>query len=152
ASSVPGLWVGELMPRVARLADKCCVLRSVFTNDHSHSSSMYWTMTGSPHSPLNSEVVKSGSPNDWPTIRAVFKHLYRGPCPLPAAITLPEQFIGNNLVVPNGQNAGFLGRKSDPWLLPCDPSALNFQVPAFDLPAEVSPLRVDDRRALLGQV
>src|SRR5262249_34025121 len=48
ASSVPGLWVGELMPRVARLADKCCVLRSVFTNDHSHSSSMYWTMTGSP--------------------------------------------------------------------------------------------------------
>jgi hypothetical protein len=152
ASSVPGLWVGELMPQMARLADRCCVLRSVHTNDHSHSSSMYWTMTGQPHAPLNSEVVKQGAPNDWPTLGAVVKHVYRSSCSLPAAITLPEQFIGNNLVVPNGQNAGYLGRKADPWILTCDPSAADFQVPAFSLPDEVSPLRIDDRRALLGQV
>src|SRR5262249_54036397 len=76
----------------------------------------------------------------------------RGKCSLPAAITLPEQFIGNNLVVPNGQNAGFLGRKSDPWLLTCDPSASEFQVPAFALSEEVSPLRLDDRRSLVQQV
>ena len=33
-SAVPGLCVGELMPRVARLTDKCCVLRAVSTNDN----------------------------------------------------------------------------------------------------------------------
>src|SRR5689334_137358 len=32
-TAVPGLRVGELMPNVARRADKCCVLRAVSTND-----------------------------------------------------------------------------------------------------------------------
>src|SRR5262249_13398211 len=104
------------------------------------------------HSPTNSEVVRQGPPNDWPALGAVVKHVYRGQCPLPAAITLPEQFIGNNLVVPNGQNAGFLGRNADPWLMTCDPSAAEFQVPPFSLPEDVSALRLDDRRALLAQV
>src|SRR5262249_47627499 len=143
ASAVPGLFVGELMPRVAHLADKCCSLPSVYRNDHAHSSSMYWTMTGQSHAPTNSEAAKAGAPNDWPTIGAVVKHLYRGKCPLPAAITLPEQFIGNNLVVPNGQNAGYLGRKADPWLLTCDPSAPDFRVPSCTLPEAGSPLRMD---------
>jgi hypothetical protein len=152
ASAVPGLQVGELMPRVARLADRCCVLRAVSTHDNSHSSSMYWTLTGHPHQPLNNEVVKQGPPNDAPGIGGVIRHLYRGTCPLPPAITLPEQFIGNNLVVPNGQNAGFLGRKADPWLLTCDPSAADFQVPALDLSSEVAPLRFDERHSLLQHV
>src|SRR4029078_1846429 len=90
--------------------------------------------------------------NDAPGLGGVIRHLYRGKCPLPAAITLPEQFIGNNLVVPNCQNAGFLGRKADPWLLTCDPSAPDFQVPALDLSGDIPPLRFDDRRALLQQV
>src|SRR5262249_54474563 len=60
ATAVPGLHVGELMPRIARLADKCCILRAVSTHDNSHSSSMYWTLTGHPHAPLNNEVVKPG--------------------------------------------------------------------------------------------
>src|SRR5262245_6187817 len=42
ATSVPGLQVGELMPRLARRADKLCVLRAVATNDNAHSSSGYY--------------------------------------------------------------------------------------------------------------
>src|SRR5438132_11230441 len=48
-TSVPGLHVGELMPRLARLADKLCVLRAVSTDDNAHSSSGYYMMTGYPH-------------------------------------------------------------------------------------------------------
>src|SRR5262249_56654513 len=36
ATSVPGLRVGELMPRVARLADRLAVIRSVSTDDNAH--------------------------------------------------------------------------------------------------------------------
>ena len=51
-----------------------------------------------------------------------------------------------------GQDAGFLGRNAGPWLLTCDPGAPDFQVPALSLPAEVPPLRLDERRSLLCQV
>lgn len=44
ASSVPGLLVGELMPRVARQAHRVSVLRAVSTNDNAHSSSGYWML------------------------------------------------------------------------------------------------------------
>ena len=53
ASAVPGLHVGEWMPRTARLTDKIAVLRAVSTNDNAHASSGYWMMTGVPHQPLN---------------------------------------------------------------------------------------------------
>ncbi|MBY0525617.1 MAG: DUF1501 domain-containing protein [Gemmataceae bacterium] len=152
ASSVPGLFVGELMPRVARLAHKVCVLRAVYTNDHAHSSSLYWTLTGSAHAPTNTELTKPGAPNDMPCLGAVVGHLRGGRGTLPASITLPEHFIGNNLVVPPGQNAGFLGRRADPWLITCDPSAPNFQMSAVDAAADVPALRLDDRRSLLDQV
>jgi len=41
ASSLPGLHVGELMPRTARVAHRCAILRAVSTNDNAHSSSGY---------------------------------------------------------------------------------------------------------------
>jgi hypothetical protein len=71
---------------------------------------------------------------------------------LPAAVTLPEQMISNANIVAVGQHAGFLGRSADPWLLTCDPSAPVFQVPALSPPADVPPLRLDERRNLLEQV
>src|SRR5438270_6717937 len=52
-TSVPGMHVGELMPRLARLADRLCILRAVATDDNAHSSSGYSMMTGYPHQPTN---------------------------------------------------------------------------------------------------
>jgi hypothetical protein len=152
ASAVPGLQVGELMPRVARLAGRCCVLRAVSTRDNAHSSSGYWILTGTPHQPTNSENSKPGAPNDWPCLGAVVKHLRPGNGNLPAAVTLPEHIWNTGNIAWPGQNAGFLGRKADPWLLMCDPSAPNFQVPDLGLPADVPPLRLHGRRSLLRQV
>ena len=47
ASAVPGLHVGELMPKTARVIDRICVLRAMSTDDNAHSSSGYWMLTGS---------------------------------------------------------------------------------------------------------
>lgn len=152
ATSVPGLRVGELMPRVARLAHHCAVLRAVATADSAHSSSGYWMLTGQPHAPLNSESARPGPPNDWPCFGAVVKRLRRHPGDLPAAITLPERIINNPNNPWPGQDGGFLGRGADPWLLTCDPAASAFRIPALTLPEELPPRRFDGRRSLLDQV
>src|SRR5205823_6364369 len=104
------------------------------------------------HAPLNSESSKPGPPNDWPSLGAVVRRLRGNTGSLPAAMTLPERIINNPNNPWPGQDAGFLGRTADPWLLTCDPSAAGFQVPELGLPVEVPPLRFDDRRSLLGQV
>jgi hypothetical protein len=151
ATRVPGLRVGELMPRIARLADHICVLRALSTNDNAHSSSGYWMLTGTPHQPMNVENAKLGAPNDWPCVGAVVRRL-RGGQGLPSAVTLPEHIWNTGMISWPGQDAGFLGRKSDPWLLHCDPSAENFGVQGLSLPTEVPNLRFQERRSLLQQV
>jgi hypothetical protein len=151
ASSVPGLHVGELMPRLGALAHLCCVLRAVSTADNAHSSSGYWMLTGHPYPRPNTECNAPTS-GDWPCLGAMVKRLRPGSGVLPAAVTLPEQMISNANIVAVGQSAGFLGRTADPWLLTCDPSAADFQVPALELPADVPPVRLGSRRSLLQQV
>src|SRR5262245_38100978 len=73
ASTVPGLHVGELMPRTARLTDKICVLRAVSSNDNAHSSSGYYMLTGQPHQPMNVENANPGAPNNYPCMGGVLR-------------------------------------------------------------------------------
>ncbi len=155
ASRTPGLMVGELMPRTSQLTDKICVLRAMSSRDSAHSSSGYWMLTGYPHTPMNTENAKPGAPNDWPCIGAVVQQLrgtQGGTQPVPAAVRLPEEIWNTGRVVWPGQDAGFLGRTADPWLLTCDPNEADFGVPGVSLPGELPPLRIDGRRTLLSQI
>lgn len=152
ASAMPGLRVGELMPKTARLTNKLSVLRAMSTNDSAHSSSGYYMTTGVPHRPMGVENAKPGAPNDWPSLGAIVRRLTPGHRQLPAAITLPEQTANDGNLTWPGQDAGFLGRATDPWLLTCDPSAANFTIPGLQLPGEVPPLRFDERRSLVREV
>ncbi len=147
-----GLHVGALMPRTAQLTHRIAVLRAMVTGDNSHSSSGYQMLTGIPHIPLSRENALPGAPNDWPSLGALTRVLRPDEHGLPSAITLPRHIANVGEKVWPGQDAGFLGRTVDPWLLTCDPSAEDFQIPDLQLPAEVSHLRYDRRRDLLGQV
>lgn len=148
-SRTPGLRVGELMPRVAQLTDKICVLRAVATNDNAHSSSGYWMLTGTPHQPTNSESAPPGAPNDSPCVGAIVKHLRSAGNGLPSAVTLPEHIWNTGGISWPGQDAGWLGRSADPWLMKCDPSSPEFQIPELSLPAELPPVRLQERQTLL---
>src|SRR6476620_10134822 len=41
ATRVPGVVVSELLPRMAQVADRLCILRAVSTGDNAHASSGY---------------------------------------------------------------------------------------------------------------
>jgi hypothetical protein len=51
-----------------------------------------------------------------------------------------------------GQDAGFLGRPSDPWLFRCEPAASTFRLPEFTLTPDVPIGRLADRRDLFRQL
>jgi hypothetical protein len=152
ATNVPGIQVGELMPRTAGHLDKICVLRAMSTNDNAHSSSGYWMLTGMPHQPTNTENAKLGAPNDWPCTAAMVQRLRPARGGLPAAITVPEHIWNTGMIPWPGQDGGFLGRSADPWRLNCDPNAADFQVPGLALPAEVPAPRLSERLTLLERV
>lgn len=152
ATRIPGLQVGELMPKTAELVEQICVLRAMATDDNAHSSSGYWMLTGVPHQPLQAENAKPGAPNDWPCIAAILQRLRAGQGGLPASIALPDHIWNDGNLVWPGQDGGFLGRSADPWLIHCDPSAPDFQIPGLALPDDVPPLRLRERLSLLNQV
>ncbi|MBX9678183.1 MAG: DUF1501 domain-containing protein [Gemmataceae bacterium] len=151
ATSNPGLHVGELMPRLAQQAHRWSVLRAVSTRDNAHSSSGYYMLTGVPHLPQNVENARPGAPNNSPSLAALVNRMKMRPGGMPASLVVPENIWNDGNIPWPGQDAGWLGRTADPWLLHCDPSVASFQVPALAMPAEVSALRFDERQSLLAQ-
>jgi hypothetical protein len=152
ATSVPGIYFGELMPSLARQADKLCIVRTMATGDNAHLSSGYYMLTGRPHAPLNVENAPAGAPNDWPSMGAVVQQLRGQHDALPAAVRLPQRIASTDGSVWPGQDAGFLGRSADPWLLRCEPAAEPFRLPDFTLSADLPTARLGARHTLLSHV
>jgi hypothetical protein len=152
ATKTPGLRVGELMPKTAGWTDKIAVLRAVVTGDNAHSSSGYQMLTGAPHQPLHQESAIPKPPNNAPSLGALVRAMRPNPGGLPSAITLPEHIWNDGNFPWPGQDAGYLGKQFDPWLIHCDPSSGNLAVPALALPAELPALRFNERQRLLDQV
>lgn len=152
ASRTPGLFVGELMPQTAQLTDQIAVLRAVVTNDNAHSTSGYQMLTGVPHQPMNRESALAKAPNLWPSTGAIVRHLKDDVGKIPSAITLPEHIWNDGNFPWPGQDAGFLGRRCDPWLIKCDPSENTFEVPGMQSLEGVPGSRHVARQSLLKQV
>lgn len=152
ATNVPGVQICSLLPRLARQADKLCLLRAVSTRDNAHSSSGYYMLTGIPHAPMNVENANPGAPNNWPNMGAVVRRLRGDRGGLPAAVRLPMHIFNTDGSVWPGQDSGFLGRDSDLWLFRCEPGAANFRIPEFTLAADIPSDRLGDRQSLLRRV
>ena len=153
ASNVPGIHVGELMPRTSMHLDKICVLRGMVTGTNAHSGSGYEMLTGYPHPNKQADDLPI-SANDWPCMGAVVRrlaHEHPSAGGLPASVTVPLRIFNNNYVYWPGQNAGYLGRRCDPWFLDCQPQADDFQIAELSLPGEIPLLRMNERRSLLSQ-
>jgi hypothetical protein len=153
-TNVPGLSISELLPGVARVAEKICILRAMSTGDHAHSSSGYYMLTGRPHQPTNVENVRPGPPNDFPSL-ATLMGVGKGPrtgSPFPPSIAIPDRLANcGNLVWP-GQDAGFLGRAKDPWLLNGRLTSDGYRIREIELPDDLDPERLGRRKDLLDRV
>src|SRR5688572_4415752 len=122
ASNVPGIQVGEHIPRLARLADRYAIVRSVSHPDNTHTVAMHYMLTGVRHA--QPATNPRNQPSDFPTFGAVMNFLSRGQGRLPggrlpAGISLnspANQVSANNHIFP-GFFAGLLGSIHDPLFI-----------------------------------
>ncbi len=152
ATNVPGIFLSELMPHTAKVADKLCILRAMSTDDNAHSSSGYYMLTGRPHSPMNFENGNPGPPNDVPSLGGVMSRLAPSKGGLPSTVTLPHRIFNTDGSVWPGQDAGRLGRGADPWLLNAKMTPQGYHVDEISLPADLDPKRLAGRRGLLDEL
>ncbi|MCC2668171.1 MAG: hypothetical protein K0Q72_642, partial [Armatimonadetes bacterium] len=150
-SSLDGLQVGELMPRLAKQAHRCAVIRSAATDINAHTGSGYFMLTGHPHRTPSGESIPPDSA-DWPTLGAVMKRVLPSGRDLPSVVWLPEPVKNNPGIYVAGQNAGFMAPEHEPFLLECDPNTPGFQVPGLTPLPGLGAGRMDRRRSLLAQV
>ena len=67
---------------------------------------------------------------------------------LPAHVILPETMGPTGGNMPHGQDAGFLGKAHDPFVLNSNPAAKDFKVPDLLPPREIGEVRLQRRREL----
>lgn len=146
---IPGVHFSELLPRTAGIADRLAIVRSMTTDNNSHTASGYWMLTGYEH-PAKIEVP--ASPEDWPCIASVVSALkpsVRAPF---SSVILPEIIHNDNAPPSPGQSGGFMGHTWNPFLLQCDPSRSRLEIDGLQLPESVSFERFADRTRLLREL
>ena len=135
----PGIQISEMFPGMARHGDKISYVRTVYhTAAAVHDTGHQMLQTG--------RLFAGGL--ETPHVGCVLGFLRGRQGDLPPHVVLPEKMgpTGGNL--PHGQEAGFLGKPHDPFVLNADPSVKDFRVPDLLPPAELPVVRVDRRRRL----
>ncbi|MFO0849478.1 MAG: DUF1501 domain-containing protein [Gemmataceae bacterium] len=152
ATTVPGLRICEHFPRLATLAHKYAVVRSMTHDDPAHLSSVHHLMTG--HlAPKPKSDADPPSRNDWPHVGSVLARQRPGGA-LPPFVSLP--WAVSHPAAPGGvapgQHAGWLGAGFDPFLITGDPNAPGFRVGGLAGPADVPADRFAGRDRLLASL
>jgi len=125
SSSVPGLQLGDPIPKIAARAHQFALIRSVTHPDSTHTIAMHYMMTGQRH--RRPDTNPMNAPDDFPCFGAVMQKLRPSSTPLPSGISLnaPGLEIPLGHIFP-GFFAGFLGSGFDPMFVTDDPAAEDF--------------------------
>ncbi len=133
-TAVPGIHVCELLPNVARIADKIAVVRSMTSPLGEHGLANHYLMTGYKPSPVL----------DYPSYGAVVSHTRGGRPTLPAYVAVPDDR-------PTA-GAGFLGAANRPFAVGGDPAKPDFRVRDLDFYPGLTAGRVERRRTFVAQL
>jgi hypothetical protein len=139
-TSAPGIQIGELMPKLAAMAHRYTLIRSMTHSNGGHDGGMHICMTG--HSAPTVETPYFGS---------VLARLRPSTTNMPSYVWL-QNLAGD--VQPRYLTGGFLGAAYSPLRVGTDmdnPAEPGFRVRAFDTPADVPQDRMRQRLDLLNQ-
>jgi hypothetical protein len=154
-----GVRFSEHLPKLAGIADKLALVRSVQHNRSNHNPGAYYSLTG--REPLSDRVTSNASAVDFPHPGSVVAyldsrqpHAQRGGSlhgQVPPFVALPTMIADGPFRTP-GEFAGFLGKMYDPLCVLRNPNRKDFNVEELTLPPGVSNGRIAERRMILHEL
>ncbi len=148
STAVPGNFVGEHMPRLAQLADRYTILRTMSHEDLDHGSAFYLSMTGHYHKRRSSNPPPDST--DLPSYGSVLERLRPNPHFPQTSIHVNAPAITPRIPAP-GQFGGVLGRDYAPMVVGnvvAEPVVIPGLMPQESLPQD----RLEKRKTLLGSL
>ncbi|WP_231749363.1 DUF1501 domain-containing protein [Tautonia plasticadhaerens] len=149
ATSAPGVFVSEHLPRMATVMHKVALIRSMTHGNRLHDSASMETLTGRP-APQGDRELFSPEPQFYPSFGGALSFVRRGERLAVPHAALPFAF--HNVVDVPCQGGGFLGPAFDPFRVGVDPNARSYKAELLATPDDLPPARRGRRRALLDAV
>src|SRR2546423_6458433 len=153
-TNVPGIWLSEVMPLLARQMDKATLIRSVSYTPaglFNHTAAIYQMMTGyTPDRVSPSGQLEPPAPSDIPHMGCQIGKLKPLAIPMLPSVMLPRPLQESN-VIGKGGTAGFLGAAYDPYYFYQDPAG-DVKLDDFSLRQGISKERLERRVPLLQKV
>ncbi len=153
ATAVPGVFVCEHLPGLARQMQRWAIVRTLAHREHNHLLATHVALTGRP-TPIprgGTDLDRVESRNDFPNFASALDFIRPRTDGIPTAVSLPNYFIEGPLTWP-GQHAGFLGAKHDPWQINGNPNDDAFRMQALTMRDGITQQRLQSRRQLLEQL
>ena len=136
-TNVSGMRICEHMPKLAKIADKYSIIRSVQHNQGNHGAGNHYMMTGAPpRIPVGCGAFVSFHPS----LGSVAAYERQAPHGLPSYFSMPSMSRSGG---PN-----FLGAKYAPFVVANDPNHKDFRVRDVELPRDLAETRFQSRRDL----
>jgi hypothetical protein len=157
-TTVPGILTCELLPHVAKQIHHASIIRSAHHQvGHAHCAAAYFVLSGDNRG--DTFVNFGASPNDHPGIGSVLARLRPPKNAIVPYVTAPYVMTEGIGGPPSpGIYGGWMGHAYDPFEVNRhrgeteDPNSPKFGFPDLSLRADVSPARIDGRRALLERM
>jgi hypothetical protein len=140
-TKLPGVCFSQYLPRLASLADRIAVIRSIRHNEGNHGAGNHYMMTGAPpRIPVGCGAFVSFHPS----MGSVIASERGAPAGLPAYFSMP------GMTRSGGPN--FLGAKFAPFIVSDDPNRPDFRVRDVALPRGLTDGQFADRKQLRQEV
>src|SRR3954467_2508672 len=137
STKVPGIQFCEAVPKLAEVADKLTVVRSICHKDPNHGGGNHYMMTGMPTPvPVACGAFVTFHPS-YGSMVSYDRGLRKG---MPAYISMPQ--------VSRSGGPNFLGGQHAPFVIDGYPNSDSFKVRDVVLPADISQGRAENRQKL----
>jgi hypothetical protein len=142
-TNLPGLEISELLPRMAKQADRFAMLRGITHTRGEHEGAHIWTLTG--YKPTRPFYALRDPSQDQPSMGSVVVQELGPKSAVPPYVSIP-------LASYNGAYNAFLSRACAPFEVRGDPNLDGFQVHDLGRLEAVGDARHDRRRRMLREV
>ncbi|MDZ4857965.1 MAG: DUF1501 domain-containing protein [Candidatus Hydrogenedentes bacterium] len=131
--------ISEIFPNLAKHGDKFSIIRTLHHKAAGvHDTGHQMMQTG--------RLFQNGM--EHPHAGCVLGYMKGGRNGMPAHVLMPRPIGPTGGNMPHGQNAGYLGKSHDPFILNAEPDKADFKVPDLLPPDYISASRIERRRSL----